>query len=382
MPLAPWLDQPRELPARRRSRALCVLIPLLLIASPAARAAAPRPSVIVTPVVSEQITDTSNFVGRVVAINKVDLVARVAGYLQQRLFTEGQLVKKGQLLFRIEPDTYQAAVEQQEANLAKAKAVEANAAVQLKRGRALLPKEFVPKSTVDTETAAEASAAADVLEAQAALHLATINLGYTEIRAPIDGRIGLANFTIGNLVGPTTGSLATIVSIDPIYVTFQASDREVLEFKRRLLAGGAKNGRVTVRVRLPDGSLYPEPGYANFLNIEADPSTDTVTVRAELPNPQALLVPGSIVGVEIERGAPRSALLIPQSSVQLDQAGSYVLEVGNNDKVDLRRVALGTQRGSMVVVTSGLKAGERVIVEGIQKVRPGETVAPSTASSH
>jgi membrane fusion protein, multidrug efflux system len=356
-----------------------IVIPLLHATSGFGQKAPPAPSVIVAPVMSEKITDMSNFVGRVTAIDKVNIVARVPGYLEQRLFTEGQLVKKGQLLFRIEQDTYKAAVEQQQANLAKAQAVEINASRQLKRGRALLPKEFVPKSAVDTETAAQASAAADVMEAQAALDLAKINLGYTEIRSPIDGRIGLANFTVGNLVGPNTGSLATIVSIDPIYVIFQASERDVLEFKRRLLAGGAKNGRVTVRVRLPDGTLYPEPGYANFLNIEADPSTDTVAVRAELPNPQALLVPGGVVRVEIERGAPRQALLVPQSAVQLDQAGSYVLEVDTKNRVELRRITLGVERGSMVIAASGLKAGERVIVEGIQKVRPGQIVAPGLA---
>lgn len=356
-----------------------VLVSTLVAHGAWAQAKPPAPSVLVTPVKSEQITDTSDFVGRVTPIDKVDIVARVPGYIEQRYFTEGQLVKKGDLLFRIEQDTYKAIVEQQEANLAKAKAVELNAAQQLARGKALLPQQFVPKAQVDQQVAAQASARADILEAQAALDQAKINLGYTEIRSPIDGRIGIANYTVGNLVGPNTGSLATIVSFDPIYVIFPASARDVLDFKRRLLAGGPQNGRVTVRVRLPDGTLYPEPGQADFLDIQADPSTDTVAVRAVFPNKQALLVPGGVVSVQIARGAPRAALLVPQSSLQLDQAGMYVLLVDPANKVELRRVKTGAERGSAIVVTDGLKAGERVIVEGVQKVRPGQTVAASVA---
>jgi membrane fusion protein, multidrug efflux system len=344
-----------------------------------AQKAPPAPAVIVAPVVSQQVTDTSNFVGRVTAINKVDIVARVPGFIEERTFTEGQLVKKGDLLFRIEQDTYKAAVEQQQANLAKAKAIEVNASLQLQRGKALLPKQFVPQSQVDQQTATQRSAAADILQVQAALDQANINLGYTDIRSPIDGRIGLANYTVGNLVGPTTGSLATIVSFDPIYVLFPASERDVLEFKRRLLAVGPEAGRVTVHVRMSDGKLYPQPGFADFLDIQADPSTDTVTVRAIFPNKQALLVPGGIVRVEIQRGAPRQALLVSQSAVQLDQAGTYVLVVDPANKVEMRRVTLGAQQGTAVIVAAGLKEGERVIVEGILKVHPGQVVAASTA---
>ena len=351
-----------------------VLLGLLLVAR---AASAQAPSVIVAPVQQEQIADTSDFVGRVTAIDKVEIVARVPGFIEQRLFTEGQLVKKGDLLFRIEQDTYKAAVEQQEANLAKAKAVELNAAQQLARGKALLPKDFVPKSQVDVQVAAQQSAAADVLEAQAGLDLAKINLAYTEIRAPIDGRIGRVTFTVGNLVGPNTGSLATIVSFDPIYVLFQASGRDVLDFKRRLLADGPENGRVTVHVRLPDGKMYPQPGQADFLDIQADPSTDSVAVRAKFPNKDALLVPGGVVGVSIQKGAPRAALVIPESAVQLDQAGTYVLVVDAANKVELRRFKIGSERNGTIVVADGLKAGERVIVEGMQKVRPGLTVAPT-----
>ena len=199
----------------------------------------PPPAVTVSPVVNRQVTETGDFVGRVVAIDKVDVVARVPGFIEQRNFTEGQQVKTGDLLFRIEQDTYKAAVDQQSANLAKAKATEVNANLQLQRGQELVKSQNIPQATVDQRAAAEQAAQADVLQAQALLEQAQINLGYTEIRSPIDGRIGLANFTVGNLVGPSSGRLATIVSQDPIYVTFQASEADIIEYQ----APGGRLGR-------------------------------------------------------------------------------------------------------------------------------------------
>jgi len=347
-----------------------------------AQGAAP-PSVTVAAVVSREIRETANFVGRVTPIDKVDIVARVPGFIEQRLFVEGQTVKTGDLLFRIEQDTYKAAVEQQNANLAKAKATETNAALQLARGKALVRNQNISQETVDQRAADDAAAQADVLQAQAALEQAQINLRYTEIHAPIDGRIGRANFTVGNLVSPSSGTLATIVSQDPIYVVFQASEREVLEYKRRIAELGDKNGHVTVRVTLPDGSLYAEPGLSNFLDIQVSGSSDTVAVRAQFANPQGLLTPGGVVGVLVQSGTPQSALIVPQSSVQIDQAGSYVMVVDQaSKKVELRRITTGSEEGTGVAVTNGLKEGELVIVEGVQKVRPGQVVAASVAGGN
>jgi membrane fusion protein (multidrug efflux system) len=338
-------------------------------------AASPPPSVSVTPVVSRAVTETAAFIGRITAINKVDIVARVPGFIEQRQFTEGQQVKSGDLLFRIEPDTYKAAVEQASANLAKAKAAETNAALQLARGKELVRNQNIPQSTVDQRQADEASAQADVLAAQAALDQANINLGYTEIHSPIDGRIGLANFTIGNLVGPTSGTLATIVSQDPIYVIFQASERDVLDYKRRIAELTDKSGHLPISITMPDGSAYAQKGMTDFLDIQVTGNTDTVAVRAQLANPQGLLVAGGIVGVTVEAAAPQSALVIPQSAVQIDQSGSYVLVVDSAKKIEMRRVTTGTQQDRDVVVTSGLKEGEQIVVEGIQKVRPGQVVS-------
>ena len=341
------------------------------------QSAPPPPAVSVTPVVSRQITEINDYVGRIAAIDKVDLVARVPGFIEQRNFTEGQVVKKGDLLFRIEQATYKAAVEQARATLAKAKATEVNAKLQLERGKELVRNNNIPQATLDQRQADEAAAQASVLEAQAALDQAEINLGYTEIRSPIDGRIGLAIFTEGNLVQPSSGKLATIVSQDPVYVLFQASERDVLDYKRKILESGNKNGQVRIRIKLPNGSLYPHSGVNDFLDVQVDPTTDTVTVRAQVPNPEHLLIPGGIVGVTVERGEPQSALLVPQSAVLLDQAGRYVLVVDAARKVEQRRITTGAERDRDIVVTSGLKERELVIIEGIQKVRPGQVVTAS-----
>ncbi|HKN11362.1 MAG TPA: efflux RND transporter periplasmic adaptor subunit [Pseudomonadota bacterium] len=343
----------------------------------AAQGAPPPPAVTVAPVVSRQVTQTGDFIGRVTAIDKVDIVARVPGFIEERNFTEGQHVKKGDLLFLIEQATYKAAVDQQRANLAKAKATEVNTALQLQRGKELVRNSNIPQSTVDQRAADDAAAKADVMQAQATLEQAEINLGYTEIRSPIDGRIGLAIFTQGNFVQPSSGTLATIVSEDPIYVTFPVSERDVIAYKARVAKSADKTPHVTIHITLPNGSQYPHPGTSNFLDVQVDPNTDTVAVRARVPNPDGLLIPSGIVGVTSERGAPQSALVVPQSAVQLDQAGHYVLLVDQEKKVQLRRVTTGVERGRDVVVTEGLKEGELVIVEGIQKVHPGQVVTAS-----
>jgi membrane fusion protein (multidrug efflux system) len=364
------------------SFAVSFLISVVHCAIATAQAPAPPPAVTVSPVVSHQVTETADFVGRVVAINKVDIVARVAGFIEERNFTEGQHVKTGDLLFRIEQDTYKAAVDQQKANLAKAKATAVNTALQLQRGKELIHNQTIPQATLDQRAADDAAAQAEVLQAEALLQQAQINLGYTEIRAPIDGRVGLALYTVGNLVEPSLGKLATIVSQDPIYVTFPVSERDVIAYKHRLAESGGKNQHLPIHIKLPDGTIYNHPGITNFLDVQAEANTDTVIVRAELPNPDGLLIPGGIVGVGVETGPPKTALLVPQSAMQLDQAGHYVLVVDPAKKVELRRVTTSVEIGRNVVVTEGLKEGELVITEGIQKVHPGQVVSANVAPSN
>src|SRR5215831_5454656 len=362
--------------------AICALSIGAACSVAAAQSAPPPPAVSVTPVVSRQVTETIDYVGRLTAVDKVDIVARVTGFIEQRTFKEGQYVKKGDLLFRIEQDTYRAAVEQARANLAKAKATEVNAKLQFERGKELVRNQNIPQATVDQREADEQAAQASIMEAQAELDQAEINLGYTEIYSPIDGRIGVAIVTEGNLVQPSSGKLATIVSQDPIYVTFQVSQRNLLDYFRRRTEDPEKNTHVNIRIKLPNGTIYPHSGVSDFLDVQVDPTTDTVTVRATVPNPDHVLIPGGVVGVSVERGAPKSALTIPQAAVLLDQAGRYVLVVDAAKKVEQRRITTGAEQGRDIVVTDGLKEGEQVIVEGIQKVRPGQvvtaTVVPGT----
>ena len=341
-----------------------------------AAAAAPPPAVTVISVQPTEVTPSIGFNGRVVGVDEVQLRARVTGFLEQRLFEEGADVEAGDLLFVIEKAPYRAVVEQRRAELASAEANRANTAVQLQRGEELLKNTNIPAAEVDARRAADQMAAAQILEARAALEQAQIDLGYTVIHAPIAGRIGRADLSVGNLVGPDTGVLATIVSQDPIYVTFPVSQRQLLEYRRGQSNSG---GAPVVRVTLPDGTLYDHPGKLNFLDVQVDPGTDTVTVRAELPNPERVLVDGQFVGVRVERGEPERVLAVPQAALQVDQAGPYVLVVGGDDKVEARRVTLGDAAGAQVVVQDGLSEGERVIVEGIQKVRPGMAVAASEA---
>jgi membrane fusion protein, multidrug efflux system len=342
----------------------------------------PPPAVTVKPVENREVTDTKTFIGRIAAIDKVEIVARVPGFIQERNFTEGQIVKKGDLLFRIEQDTYKAAVDQHTANVAKAKAAEVNANLQLKRNQELVKTQAAPQATVDQLAAAEQSAQADILQAQALLEQARINLGYTEIHSPIDGKIGIANFTIGNLVQPSSGPLATIVGQDPIYVTFQPSEADVIDYKRRLAASGGKDQHLNVHIKLPDGTVYPHPGLTNLLDVQVQPNTDTVTVRAQLPNPEGLLIPGGVVSVIVERGAPQQSLVVPQSVVLLDQAGHYVMVVDDAKKVEQRRITTGAEKDRDVIVTQGLKEGELIIVEGVQKVRPGQVVSATIATGN
>ena len=361
---------------------ICLLSIALADTAAKAQAPPPPPAVSVARVSSRLVTETGDFIGRVTAIDKVDVVARVPGFIEERKFVEGQKVKKGDLLYRIEQATYKAAVEQQRANLAKAKATEANAKIQLERARELVRNQNVSQATLDQRAADEAAAQANVMEAIALLNQAQINLDYTEIRSPIDGRIGLASFTEGNLVQPTSGKLATIVRQDPIYVIFQVSERDVLEYKRRVAESTDKNPHVTVHFKLPNGQLYPHAGISNFIDVQVDPNTDTVAVRAEVANPDNILTPSGIVGVTVERGAPKSVLVVPRAAVQLDQAGSYVLVVDQASKVEQRRITTGIEQGRDIVVTDGLKEGELIIVEGIQKVRPGQVVASTIVPVH
>jgi len=341
-----------------------------------APAAASVPAVTVAAAALKSVTPAGTFVGRVQAVNTVNLVSRVEGFLQQRTFTEGQEVKTGDPLFVIEQDTYQAAVDQAHASLTSAQATERNAALALQRSQELVKTSATPQATVDQNIANQATAAAAVRSAEAAFEQANINFAFTNIKAPIDGRIGMANVSVGNFVNQATGTLATIVSQDPIYVLFPATTAQVLDYRQQTAKTGASSS-VVVSAILPNGQKYPHPGSVDFLDIQANQATDTLTVRAVFPNPDSWLVAGQVVNVTVAVGEPTQTLVIPQAALQVDQSGSYVLVVGADKRVEQRRVKLGPVQGADITVSDGLKPGELVIVEGIQKVRPGEAVTPA-----
>ena len=348
--------------------------------------AAPLPPTVgVQPVIEKGVNRSFEFVGRIKAVNEVALRARVEGFLEKALFTEGQHVKVGQLLYQIEKVQYQAEVDRTKANIAIDEADLTNAQLQYDRSLDLSTRNFGTQATVDSNKAKLENAKGKLLFDKAAHLQAQANLDYTDIRSPIDGRIGRIRYTIGNLVNPASGVLALIVSQDPIYVEFPVSVRDLHTIRDARASGGAAGvlAKIDIRIRLSDGQEYPHSGTWNFTQPRVDRQTDSLIIRATLPNPDGVLEDGEFVTVIIREKAEEQRLVVPQAALQVDQSGYYALIVDKQHKVVQRRVKTGPNEGTDVVVVSGLEAGDNVIVDGIQKVRPGqivkETVVPRPA---
>lgn len=366
------------------------LAALFALAAPAAAQFGPQgpPAVAVMTAERQPMTETSEFVGRVEATDRVNIRARVTGFLQERLFREGGDVSQGDVLFRLERAPFEAQLEQAEASLAGATATLENARVALARARELRQTGAGTQVALDNAQALERTAAANVLAAQAAVRVARINLGYTEITAPIAGQIGRANLAVGNVVGPDAGILATIVSQDPMRVAFAVSQRTALELRNRFEARGGVDA-VRVRIRTADGRLYAEAGRVDFVDNQIDRNTDTILVRALIPNPVRRapggsspvtpreLVDGQFVTVYLEGAEPVLAITLPRAAVLQDQQGSYVFVLGEGNAAQRRNVTLGRSSGAIAVIERGLDGGETVIVEGLQRVRPGQPVNPA-----
>ena len=355
---------------------LCLLAAMLV--APAALAADEkttklRPSVVVATVASRDIAQQRVYVGRVSAVTTVNLVARVEGTLEERKFKEGSFVRKGELLFVIEQTAYKAAVTQSEADLAGMQAQYRNAEADYERDKGLAATKDVTATELDSSRSSRDVAKANVKKAEGALITSKLNLSYTEIHSPIDGRISAASVDVGNLVGPSSGTLATVVSLDPVNVIFYVGETDLIAARRAGLVKGAEVA-VTPYLALSDGSKYPEPGKLNYVGTEIGQNTDTLELRAVFPNTGHVLVPGQFVNVTLKSDQTRMALVVPQIALQRDQAGSYVLVVGKDDKVAKREVKLSDQIGQDWVVSDGLTEGDRVIIQGIQKVYPGVLV--------
>ena len=341
------------------------------------QAAAPAPAVSVVKVENRPVGDYREFVARTEAVEEVKLRARVEGYLIRRDFIEGDRVEKGQLLFQIDPAPFEASISQAKANLSSSKAELIRAEKALKRGRELFPKGFISQSDLDTLTSNDAQARASVQARQAELETAMINLSYTRITAPFSGEIGKARYSVGNLVGPSSEPLAVLTSTDPMYVSFSVNDKDVVKYLEQY--AGERDERPNdfdLSLRLPTGGEFSQPGKFNFANTRADETTGTINMRAEFPNPENILLPGLYVTLIAESKEKTEMPLIPQAAVQENQQGRFVLVVTADNKIETRMVEMGRRLGAMWVVNKGLQMGERIVVEGLQKVRPGVVVNP------
>src|SRR5437879_5646371 len=353
-------------------------------------AASGPPAVGVVEAAKRPITETSEFLGRIEAINRVNVVARVTAFLEARLFDEGAEIRKGDQLYRLERGPFEADLASKQAQVAQLQATFENAKLTTERARTLLGGPAGQQSTYDAAIANQRSLEAQVQAAQAQVQASQINLDYTMISAPIDGKIGRTAVTAGNVVGPSSGVLTTIVSQDPMHVTFPVPLRQGLELRERYGPQGGLEA-VVIRLRLPDGRMYGQSGKLNFVDNTIAQNTDTITVRGEIGNPILQtpsaagvtvheLTDGEFVTVLLEGVQPVEVLAIPRSAVLADQQGDYVLAVGPDNKAEQRRIQLGQSTPTMAAVISGLKPGDKVIVEGLQRVRPGQPVSPGPAS--
>lgn len=367
---------------------------LLLLSGTAAPVAAQfgpggPPAVGVVTVTKRPVLETSAFVGRIQAVDKVDIIARVTAFIAERAFTEGAEVEKGALLYRLERGPFEADLLAKQAAVQQNMALLRNASITLGRAQSLLNTPAGQRSTVDDREAAQASQAALLLGAQAQLKQSQINLDYTEIRAPFAGKLAKSTVTTGNVVGPTSGALTTIVSQDPMYVIFPVSLRAALDLRNRYADKGGF-AALKVLLKLPDGQEYKLAGKLDYVDPSVAIATDTVNLRAVVPNPLRTgaklgdagnrdLIDGSFVSVTLEGVEPVQALAIPRAAVLSDQQGTYVYIVDADKKAQIRRVRLGQSTLETAVVLGGLSEGESVISEGIQRVRPGTAVNPGPA---
>ncbi len=331
-----------------------------------------KPHVTVEKAGYRSYTERFSFPGRIDAVNSVALKARVAGFLKERLFEEGDIVKKGQTLFVLEREPFEAQVAEAAANLAKAQADAKNAKLNLDRALELRKTGNVSQSTVDTRQAEDSVAKAQVLQAQAALNLAKLDLGYTNIKAPFTGKIGLSIYSVGEYL-PVNTTLASMVSYDPTYVLFSISERELLLMQNAgILESNGDN--LAISLVMADSSIYRYGGQINFTDVTVDDSTDTVKMRAVFPNPNKQLISGQFVSVLLEYEAPEEKIVISQAALMSSAASKYVYVVDAQNKIVNKPVSVGTEQGKDIVILDGLEAGDRVVITGLQKVRPGQEV--------
>jgi RND family efflux transporter MFP subunit len=380
---------------RARVAALCASLGLGLVLAgcegdaPRAAPAAPPPQVTVARPATKMVTDHDEFVGRFVAVDAVETRARVSGYLDAIHFTDGQFVKQGDLLFTIDRRPFQVALDQARANLAQAKANVIYATTDLARGKDLVGRAVISQQTFDQRVQSKSVAEANAAAQEAAVKEAALNLEYTELRAPVSGRIGDRRVSVGNLVaggttGTTTTLLATIQSTDPIRFEFTADEGSYLRYRRmtKTTPDRINNaGKVPVKLKLLDEQIFSHPGHMDFVDNAIDTASGTIRARAVFPNPEGTLTPGMFGRIQVATGPPAEALLVPDSAIGTEQVSKYVMVVDGNNVARPKYVTLGQVVEGLRVVASGLEASDRVVVNGLMRVRPGAKVRPEMSTA-
>lgn len=388
MPLGPVKSVIDPLPAAPTRRGECgrwalllTFVVAILTLRPAAAATpasgAPPPTVAVAPIAVENVAPVYSFIGRVVAIQSVNVVARVTAFIDDVPVRQGSEVQAGQVLFQLQKEQYQAALQSAQAQLAHDRALLGEARDDLARYEQLAKQNSIAKQQAADQAFLVQQDEATVKLDEANVENAKLNLSYTTITSPITGQIGAVTMTKGNLVNPSTPALATINQLDPIRVVFSVS--HLMDAEEKAGLSSAEAAARTVRLTLPNGSLYKSTGKIAFFDNQVNAQTGTVSIYADFPNPDHLLLPGTLVTLKVHRAEPQERPLVPVEAVQTNQSGSFVLVVGSDNKVEERPVTLGEQIAQDFIVENGLAAGERVIVAGVQKVKAGETVHPVSA---
>lgn len=342
-----------------------------------AAGAPPAAPVDVAEVVERSITDWQSYSGRLEAVDRVEIRPRVSGTLVAVHFKDGSLVRKGDELFTIDPLPYQAEVDRAEANLAGAKARVAYTASELARAQRLIADNAIARRDFEQKQNDAREAAANLKAAQAALEIARLNLGYTHIVAPVSGRVSRAEVTVGNLVaaGAASTPLTTLVSVDPMYASFDVDEQSFLKYVNPARTG--KGGQVPVFMGLANEDGYSREGSVQYVDNRLDTSSGTIRVRATFPNPDGALVPGLYARIRLGGGNPHNAILIDERALGTDQSKRFVMVVDGQNRVQYREVHLGAAQDGLRVITAGLKPGEHIVVNGLQRVRPGDAVAPT-----
>lgn len=365
---------PSETVTMPRAKALIFLMAVCVAGCGARKAGPPPPpKVVVAAPLQRSVTDWNDYVGQFVAVDSVDVRPRVSGYLQSVGFRDGQVVRRGQTLFVIDPRPYQAALDQAKGQAAHAEAALANARTEAARGETLLAARAISQQADDALVAAERQDAADLVAAQAAVQAAALNLGFTRVTAPLSGRISDRRVAPGNLVTADVTVLTNIVDLDPIRFSFTGSEALYLQQQRQ---GAARGAPTPVEIRLQDEATYRWKGRVDFIDNALDTGSGTIRGRAVIANPGYFLTPGLFGHMRLQGAAPHEALLVPDQAVVTDQTRQLVYVVAADGMVQQRPVEPGPLFGGLREITSGLAANDRVVIDGVQRARPGQKVTP------